>query len=1630
MGSRIERSYQSALLADAAYVTFNTEFYLNINAWDDPAIPSRIDIHAFDGGSVPNEVQFGAMSEGRGWSRNEFEAFSERYNVIFHQPNQGNGFSATLFYDTVESKYTVAFRGTDQIFGVDGMSDVLLALSLSSALAGQQHSSIFHFLASAGLVDSNGVAKPEFVGKVNFVGHSLGGYLSLWAAYEFPDLFDEVFTFNGAGISNLLWASDLKQVQELVAENPLSAAKLGSIYNYYAEEGPEVVANDMTFFRPGERQGLFIERRDALSTAGFHSQSLIVDALGVYSLLSLVDPQFGFEDAKDVLYAMSNVSVESLDRCVRALSDLLGNGYDFSTLADTEDFRQAINAALGDAASLGCALESLVDRDQQALTTAASEDSNSGRGYRYALVNLLPFAITCDDTALAANAELYDANRYSGEYLNARARFLELVLERNKQDATGIPGIVQGLAGEISAFTDMTTGLELQTYVLSPDPQSYIFGGEGDDTISVTYGTVGDYLFGQGGADTLSGHDGADVLDGGVGNDTLIGGGGDDRLIGGPGADSFHWSTGDGHDVICDYDDGGDRIVINGVDLATLQFARTSSESPYYLDQAQPDITLHCDGSYLVINIGSGAGSGAVTVTQFQPDMGAGYGIALNDVAYTPPELTHITVTTLGDSDDGEDNEVDSDAYYRQFHGPQRGLDCSSISIRYNAADVANYTGAINAYGFGGTFEGGPLDDYLTGDGVSNRLFGLSGDDFIEGQAGADYLAGGKGSDRILGGDGDDLLFGSSVAGAVELAEDSPNQGSLQFLLPHLADVHGDTNTIDGGAGKDIISGGEYTDYIAGGAGLDYLFGGTGSDYISGGADGDTVYGDSEFGIVYVENAAHELMAQTVIAFAAGLDAVGVYDDVVYAGDGDDLVWGELGDDELYGEAGNDQLIGDRYVDAEFFAGELPAAAGTSPELEPLLHGDDRLYGGPGNDLLKGLGGNDLLVGGTGIDNLYGGDGNDTYLFAAGDGLDFIEDAAGTHTLVFSGIDLTELQVLFRGSEVVVGTGFGEGLSLSRSEWSNVQIALETPAALVERSRLDTWYFDATGNLLLAVRGNDSLPEADRDALFAIDDSDPGKPRIVVGPGVDEVVLEAVDGGSGGALLQVANGVWPFIIELTALQLADAERDYLSLAEGTLFGQTGLSGDIFGTTGDDWVVGSDSADSIDGRSGNDRLEGQGGDDQLYGGPGFDLLRGGDGNDALYGGPDSAGDYLDGGRGDDNLDGGFGNDTYAFAAGDGQDLLSDPDGYLLLEFDPSVDPDSVVLYYTGLSHADFRIEYGVGDTLASLGGASSYWINSISVGGLAIPLVQRSDLVDGLFRDTRWNDVFEPGDGDDTIHLTGWGSDAIRVSAGDGRDTVTIDNVASYVETMGEIRFAEAIDLQSLDFAFLNGDAAISHDAGDLLSLETQSVYSPLDNALTRFKLVAEADPGWIPVIRAQGYVGTVYGSYGTDEIVGGAYADTILPGYGDDLIAGGEGPDRIVLNDLYLYEAPGGIGRKQILGQAGDDTVVTPLYQGLTYRTTGETGSIPLHTTGRIPGCIPTDLLWMRPSQPHRCNPMGRMCWHSARVFHRQTCASSVMATNWLFPCATIRAASGSKTSFRRGTCTHPQTRANDCSLW
>ncbi|WP_159789740.1 Ig-like domain-containing protein [Sodalinema gerasimenkoae] len=172
---------------------------------------------------------------------------------------------------------------------------------------------------------------------------------------------------------------------------------------------------------------------------------------------------------------------------------------------------------------------------------------------------------------------------------------------------------------------------------------------------------------------------------------------------------------------------------------------------------------------------------------------------------------------------------------------------------------------------------------------------------------------------------------------------------------------------------------------------------------------------------------------------------------------------------------------------------------------------------------------------------------------------------------------------------------------------------------------------------------------------------------------------------------------------------------------------------IFGNQGNDLIRGGDCDDTLFGGQDNDTLHGGGGNDILVGGQGDDVLFGergdnlmfgnqgddilhaGQGNDTLFGGQDD--DVLIGGPGDNLLSGDLGNDTLTGGGGNNIFVLREDGGENLIT-DFQVGADRIGLSH-GLGFAvleftqlDDRVLLEVaGETLAVLPGVTGAQLNS-------------------------------------------------------------------------------------------------------------------------------------------------------------------------------------------------------------------------------------------------------------------------------------------------------------------------------
>ena len=236
-------------------------------------------------------------------------------------------------------------------------------------------------------------------------------------------------------------------------------------------------------------------------------------------------------------------------------------------------------------------------------------------------------------------------------------------------------------------------------------------------------------------------------------------------------------------------------------------------------------------------------------------------------------------------------------------------------------------------------------------------------------------------------------------------------------------------DTVNAGAGDDVINSGSGNDTVNAGAGDDDIFTGLGIDHVDGGDGSDSLHLDYSQSFSGVTSS---LTGSNSGQYSDGINTVNFtdiqaievigsdYDDVffglagndLFAGlDGNDSIKAGLGEDTINGGLGNDTLRGD--------------------------HGDDLIYGDEGIDRLYGKGNNDILYGGPEKDYLYGGNGNDTLY--GGTGKDTMFGNAGADIFALeANLDNADRNVIkdFSDGEDRLGLTFGlafEDLSITNN---------------------------------------------------------------------------------------------------------------------------------------------------------------------------------------------------------------------------------------------------------------------------------------------------------------------------------------------------------------------------------------------------------------------------------------------------------------------------------------------------------------------------------------------------------------------------------------------------------------------
>lgn len=1072
-----------------------------------------------------------------------------------------------------------------------------------------------------------------------------------------------------------------------------------------------------------------------------------------------------------------------------------------------------------------------------------------------------------------------------------RANFF-LSLPTDAQIGANVDLAIQGVAQDTNHGLDTLIGIE------------HVSGTTLADNL---YGNAGvNWIWGQGGGDTLDGRDGDDLIEtGSAGANTVIGGAGNDTL-------SFFNNNDFTSGVVASLLlQGASQSVAGGGSFTATGFENLSgssfndtltgdtganrlqgAEGNDTLEGGDGADTLHGDG----ITIMDSATGGSGPITSF------------SDVALLPtPGVSGNDTLRGGAGNDSLDGGGGDDLLL--------GGAGNDTIVGGAGVDTVSYEDAVNNIGVGvflwrpsnhsqgdggvdqiigienvigsttsDTLEGDANNNVLTGLAGNDALVGHQGDDTLEGGAGFDFLRGRDGNDIMRGGADDDFLSGGEGDDTFD-GGDGIDRASM-FLIASDPQT-GTTVDLaivgpqDTGHGMDTFIS---IEHVSGTAFGDFLYGDAGANWLWGIGGGDTLDGRDGDDVIEVGNGLNTLIGGNGVDTAsffnnndftsgvrvnltlqgAAQDTTGgmmtltgfenisgsAFNDELTGDAATNVLAGRSGNDILNGGDGGDTLLGDGMISA------ITTQGGSGPiqtiddvavqQANPALSGNDTLRGGAGMDTLKGGGGDDLLLGGADNDVIQGGDGIDTvsYEDAVNNiGVGVYLWRASNHSQGDGGVDQ------ITGVENVTGSTVSDTLEGDGN--NNVLTGLGGNDLLIGHAGDDTLEGGAGEDFLRGRDGNDVMNGgADNDFLSG-------------GEGND--TANGGDGFDRASMFLIASdpqtGVTVDLAIAGPQNTGHGMDTFISIehVSGTAYGDF-----LYGDAGANWLWGVGGGDTLDGRDGDDLIDVGNGVNTLVGGAGVDTASFFNNND-----------FTAGVRINLNLQGAA-QDTNG-----GMMTLTGFENISGSAFGDELEGDNAANVLAGRGGADRLIGGGGADTLLGDGG-----FLAVSTQGGSGPITMIEDLA-VHFSDTLYNgnDTLEGGEGNDILR-GGGGDDVLNgganndtVDGGDGYDE------ASYADATGAVQ----VNL-------LNNTANGADGFDSLVSIEAVEGSDFAD-------LVRGANQS--------SHVERLSGGDGTDQLLGNGGSDVLLGGNDDDLIRGGDGNDEVY----------GGDGNDYVQGSEGDDLV-------------------------------------------------------------------------------------------------------------
>lgn len=323
------------------------------------------------------------------------------------------------------------------------------------------------------------------------------------------------------------------------------------------------------------------------------------------------------------------------------------------------------------------------------------------------------------------------------------------------------------------------------------------------------------------------------------------------------------------------------------------------------------------------------------------------------------------------------------------------------------------------------------------------------------------------------------------------------------------------------------------------------------------------------------------------------------------------------------------------------------------------------------------------------------------------------------------------------------------------------------------------------------------------------------------------------------------------------------------------------------------VWGSDGNDTIVGENSGDTLWGNAGVDSILGGSGSDLIFG-DGNTAAS---TDGNDWINAGAGNNTVFGGLGQDT--IIAGNGSNLL--------------YGDYAAVSSLSGLLDGADQITAGDGSNTI-FGGGNTDTItagvgSNLIYGDYASPTAQ-----DG-------NDVISAGPSGSGNNTIAGGGGADTITAGNGSNLIfgdfgaTIAGGAALGEYVGTLNPGDGNDSITVG----NGSNTIYGGGGsDYINVVLGNTATPGNNLIfgdNYYALGNDVSPDALN----SGLAGndTIFGGAGNDTVFGGGGADIIDGGAGNDVLVGGTGNDTIYSGSASAYNLVAGSYGDRLYGGGG-----------------------------------------------------------------------------------------------------------------